>query len=333
MKNKPISPALVGRGMAGKAILQSLAIIAQTDPELNLLPVRAVKRGDALGPYISSQAENVLFLANPSGLHAQSIVAGVQAGFSAIAADKPVCVRPEEVAVLEKIEAPVTVFHGYRVHWGTRTIKGLIDSGELGEVFSFESRYWQSSSAHSAIKGIPEKRSWKNDIQLNGPWDTLVDLGSHVADICLYLMADIPIETRCWTGRRNASAPHRDTHVHLAMRFSNDRRALASISKTMHGAANDFEYTVIGTKGSATWRFMRPDEIEFGSGREKRILCRDAANPSSGTLPFHGLGWLEGYVEITRQTLRLAAGLDFTPIPVLKEALAAMNVLLNAVME
>jgi predicted dehydrogenase len=322
---------LVGRGMAGKAILQSLAIIAQTDPELNLLPVRVVKRGDQLGTYLSGNAGNVLFIANPSGLHAQFISAGVQAGFSAIATDKPVCVRPEELASLEKIEAPVTVFHGYRVLWGTQTIRSLIDSGELGEVFSFESRYWQSSSAQAAMRGTPEKRPWKNDPDLNGPWDALIDLGSHVVDICLYLMQGTPVETRCWAAYRNSATPHRDTHVHLDMRFKQDRRALASISKTVHGAANDFEYTVIGTKAAATWRFMRPDEIEFGSGGEKRILSRGSANPSTGTLPFHGLGWIEGYVEITRQTLRQASGLDFTPVPTLKESLAAMNVLLNAV--
>jgi predicted dehydrogenase len=333
MKGKPISPVLVGRGMAGKAILQSLAIIAATDPELNLLPVRVAKRSDKLDTYLSSNAGNVLFIANPSGLHAQFISAGIHAGFGAIAADKPVCVRPEELALLESIEAPVTVFHGYRVLWGTKTIKSLIDSGELGEVFSFESRYWQSSSAQAELKGVPEKRPWKNDPNLNGPWDALIDLGSHVADICLYLMSDIPVETRCWAAYRNSAARHRDTHVHLDMRFMQDRRALASISKTVHGAANDFEYTVIGTKAAATWRFMRPDEIELGSGGEKRVLSRGSANPSTGTLPFHGLGWLEGYVEITRQTLRQASGLDFTPVPTLKESLAAMTVLLNAVIE
>jgi predicted dehydrogenase len=330
MKNKPIAPVVVGRGMAGKAIMQSLAIIAQTDSELNLLPIRVMERGDELGSYISRQAENILFLANPSGLHARFITAGLQAGFSVIAADKPVCVRTEELAPLNAVKAPVVVFHGYRVLWGTRTIKSMIDSGELGEIFSFESRYWQSSSAQSALKGSPEKRPWKNDPHLNGPWDALTDLGSHVVDICLHLMSDIPVETRCWAGYRNAPSPQRDTHIHLAMKFRQDRRAIASISKTVHGAANDFEYTVVGTKGTATWRFMRPDEIEVGSGKEKRILSRDTANPSTGTLPFHGLGWLEGYVEISRQALRLASGLDFTPVPTLQESLAAMNVLLNA---
>jgi predicted dehydrogenase len=330
MNNKPVVPVVVGRGMAGQAILKSLAIVSQSDPDLNLLPVRMIPRGSPPVSGQSAQAENVLFIANPSGLHAQYILEGANSKFSVIAADKPVCVRPEEISLLGNIQIPVTVFHGYRAMWGTRTIKSMIESGALGDVFSFESRYWQSSSAQTAIAGSVEKRIWKNSPQLNGPLDVLTDLGSHVVDICLHLMAEKPAESKCWMSYQNSAAPHRDTHVHLILKFSGDRRAIASISKTMHGATNNFEYTVVGTKAAATWRFLQPDEIEFGSGNQTSIIRRQDPNESSGSLPFHGLGWLEGYVEITRQTLRLAAGLNTLPVPTLQESLAVMDVLLHA---
>jgi predicted dehydrogenase len=316
--------------MAGQAILKSLAIAAQLDPELDLLPVRLAVRGAPLRSYISNEAGNVLFLANPSGLHAHGIVEGEKEGFCAIASDKPACVRAEELSLLQDIAPIVTVFHGYRVLWGTRTIKSLIEAGELGEVFSFESRYWQSSSAQLSLEGRAENRPWKNDPQLNGPWDALTDLGSHVVDICLHLMADKPVQSNCWVSYRNSAASHRDTHVHLFMKFSGDRRASASISKTVHGATNNLEYTVIGERGAATWRFLQPDEVQYASGNRTTIIRRAAPNVSSGTLPFHGLGWLEGYVEITRQTLRQASGLSSVPVPTLKESLAVMDVLLNA---
>lgn len=315
--------------MAGQAILKSLAIVSQTDPELQVLPARIVPRDDAPAAHLVDGAENVLFIANPSGLHAQYILDGSRAPFAAIAADKPVCVQQQEIAPLRNLAVPAHVFHVYRAMWGTRTIKEMIVSGELGEVFDFEARYWQSSSAHAALTGAPEKRAWKNDLRLNGPSDTLVDLGSHVADLCLYLMDGKPLESSCWTFYQNAAAPYRDTHVHLFLRFSASRRAVASISKTVHGATNDLEYTVIGTKAAATWKFLQPDEIVFGSGRRTSIIRRADALESSGSAPFHSLGWLEGYIEITRQTLRRAAGLDFAPVPTLEESLDAMEVLLN----
>jgi predicted dehydrogenase len=316
--------------MAGQAIVKSLAIVSQTDPELDLLPVRLATRGTPLRSYTADAVENVLFLANPSGLHARGIVEGAQAGFRAIATDKPVCVRAAELSLLQDVASAVTVFHGYRVMWGTRTIKNMIEAGDLGEIFGFESRYWQSSSAQMALMGTTEKRLWKNDLQLNGPSDALTDLGSHVVDVCLYLMADRPVESTCWMSYCNSGAPHRDTHVHLCLKFAGNRRAFASISKTVHGATNDFEYTVLGAKGTATWRFLQPDEVEYGSGNHTSIIRRDASNASTGMAPFHGLGWLEGYVEITRQTLRQASGLASVPVPTLRESLAAMHVLLNA---
>jgi len=327
MTDKPIAPVLAGRGMAGQAILKSLAIIAQMDRELNLLPVRIATRGTPLRSYVSDHVHNVLFLANPSGLHAKYIMEGAMAGFSAIASDKPVCVLREEAQALREISVPVSVFHGYRAMWGARTVKRMIEEGTLGELFAFESRYWQSSAARMALDHSPEKRAWKMDPALNGPWDALIDMGSHVADMCLYLMNDKPTEAHCRIAYWNSEAPHRDTHVHLCLEFARKRRALASISKTVHGAANNFEYTVIGSHGAATWRFLQPDEIEVGAGDRTSLVRRKESNSSSGSFPFHGLGWLEGYVEITRQTLRQVSGLSFIPVPTLKEALDAMEVL------
>ncbi len=330
MKLTRIAPVLVGRGMAGSAILRSLDIAARIDPELQLLPSRIAERGAPLQSYVTEDALNVLFIANPSGLHAQSILEGIRTGFAAIAADKPVCVRPGEILLLRDIRAFVTVYHGYRVLWGARTIKRMIADGELGEVFAFESRYWQSSSAHAALNPDSAKESWKNDIQLNGPHDALTDLGSHAVDLCHYMMGTSASGGCCWLSYRNSAADHRDTHVHLQLDFPGSRRALLSISKTAHGATNDLEFTVFGTRGTAAWRFLSPDEVELGCGNRTIFIRREEPCISSATKPFHGLGWLEGYVYITHQTLRAASGLSHTEVPVLKEALEVMNVVLNA---
>jgi predicted dehydrogenase len=330
MDNKSIAPLVVGSGMAGQAVMKSLAIVAQIDPDLSILPYQPLRRGELLESRCSDSALNVLFIANPSGLHAPLIVEASKLDIRAIAVDKPVCVRPGEISMLQDIRTPVTVFHGYRSMWGTKTIKELIESGQLGEVFSFECRYWQSSSAQSAVHGSVEKRAWKNDPELNGPTDTLADLGSHVVDMCLHLMSDSPLESRFWVSYRNSPAAHRDTHVHMTLTFAGDRRAIASISKTVHGASNCFEYTVVGTKGAATWRFLQPDEVELGTGNRTTVIRRQNQSLSSGSSPFHSFGWLEGYIEITRQTLRMAAGMEYSPIPTLPEALSVMNVLFQA---
>ena len=76
IKQRSIEPVFAGREMAGQAILKSLSIVSQTAGELQLLPVRQVIGGDSPNRYISDNTDPVLFLANPSGLHAQFISEG-----------------------------------------------------------------------------------------------------------------------------------------------------------------------------------------------------------------------------------------------------------------
>ena len=110
---KSITPVIVGSGMAGRAIRQSLAIVSQMNPDLDLLPALTVQRGKSLNSYIADGTENILFLANPSALHAPAIMEGSATGFSAIAAEKPVCVLADEIVSLKKIEIFVSVYHVY----------------------------------------------------------------------------------------------------------------------------------------------------------------------------------------------------------------------------
>jgi hypothetical protein len=78
---------------------------------------------------------------------------------------------------------------------------------------------------------------------------------------------------------------------------------MASVSKMVHGSTNHFEVNLIGTQGSATWMFMNPDEIAIGKGNTRSTASRKETLMGSQQSPFHGMGWLEGYVEILRQLI------------------------------
>jgi predicted dehydrogenase len=153
------------------------------------------------------------------------------------------------------------------------------------------------------LESSPKPHPWKNDPTLSGGSDALIDIGVHWADTAAFLMGEPGFKGTAWLSYANAEAPHRDTHVHLNLEFSGGRRAMGSISKTFHGAANDFEVTLIGTRQSATWNFMEPDGIWLGKGGSRIFLPRKENSLGSHQPPFHGLGWLEGYIEITRQLL------------------------------
>ncbi|MBN8554936.1 MAG: Gfo/Idh/MocA family oxidoreductase [Deltaproteobacteria bacterium] len=269
----------------------------------------------------------ILLIANPPGLHSIYIEEAARSGFKAVVVEKPSCVRHEEISVLEKVKIPVAVCHIYRQMWGPQTLKAMIDSGEMGEIISIEGRYWQSSTAQRALTGEKTK-SWKNDPQLSGEYDALLDVGTHWVDVATFLIGEMPRNGSVWLSYANAEAAHRDSHVHLNLEFSKGRRVMSSISKTFHGATNHFEINVIGTLKSATWTFLDPDEIWIGQGNQKSTLTRKSTILGSCQPVFHGMGWLEGYIEIFYQLFKELSDEPFTAYPNLRDNLAMLKSLM-----
>ncbi len=323
-----LSPFLLGRGMAGRAFQKSLVLLALQHPDWDIRPAVVLGRGRKL-EFPPPTPNPLLLIANPHGLHARSILEGVRAGFKAIAVEKPACVNLEEVELLKPVRIPVAVAHGYRQMWGVQTLKAMLEAGEFGEVISIEGRYWQSSAAQKALDPSAQPHPWKNDPALSGGSDALMDIGVHWVEAAAFLMGEPSFKGTAWLSYANAESAHRDTHVHLNLEFSKGRRALASVSKTLHGAANDFEITVVGAKQSGTWKFMEPDGLWLGRGGSRTFLPRKENTLGSMQPPFHGLGWLEGYLEILRRLLLELQGQDGGNYPELKNNLKVLESLFS----
>ncbi|MBS1959218.1 MAG: Gfo/Idh/MocA family oxidoreductase [Bdellovibrionales bacterium] len=302
-----MTPYILGKGRAGQAIEKSLAMLAIQNPGLRLQPAIGLERGVDLHAVKRTGGKSILCIANPHALHTQAIIDAETAGFNAVLCEKPACVNPEQLKKIRAVRIPVAICHGYRMSWGIQHIRSMIERKELGDVIAIESRYWQSSSAARALEPSSSK-TWKDDKALAGEYDTLLDLGTHFIDAAAYLMGSKPVSIEGVRSFANAESPHRDTHLNLVVRFPQGR-ALGSVSKTVHGATNQFEMNVLGTGGAASWNFLSPDEIVVGAGRDRRIVTRKDAQLGSQQSPFHGLGWLEGYVEIaSRLTEELQSG-------------------------
>lgn len=317
-----ITPFILGSGKAATAILESLRVIELAHPDISLLPIVRIKRGEDLKKLVGNAVHPVLFIANPHALHADAIIQGDAAGFKLIVCEKPAAINAEQIAKLKNIKTPVAVCHVYRQMWGMQTLKEMVSKGEFGNIISIEGRYWQSSVAQKALTG-QKSDSWKNDTKLSGEADVLFDITSHWADAAIYLAGKTPSKVSIWKSFENTEAPHRDTHNHLIMDFPGGTRAMGSISKTIHGAPNHFEINVIGSKKYGCWKFLEPDLLEIAEGNERRIISRSSMEMGSGHWPHHALGWIEGYVEIIRNAL------TGRPYPTLNENLDVMKLLLG----
>lgn len=297
-----ITPYFLGSGKASQAMKESLKIVELTSPEFQLDKMIQLKR-DAPFPGVFHEEFPVLFIATPHALHSDAILQGEKAGFKLIICDKPAAVTKAQIKHLSSVKIPVAICHVYRQMWGIQFIKKMIEGQEFGKLISIEGRYWQSSSAAKALTQ-QTTTSWKNNPDLSGDYDVLLDLGTHWADTVTFL-SSCPIKSvHQWKSFVNAEAPHRDTHLHLTIDFENEIRSFGSISKTVHGAGNDFEIHLIGEKKSASWKFSKPDFLEISEGNSTSIIQKKTTDTGSGHWPHHGLGWIEGYVEIIRQSLK-----------------------------
>ena len=332
-----LQPFLLGSGRSAQCIAISLEILKRRFPEFKLQSPIQLKRSEAF-PNLNPQQLSLLAIANPSALHTQLLIQAAQAGFDGIVAEKPICTSR---AQLEQIEQnmtkfpPTWVLHGYRQSWGIQKIKELLNQKRLGNLFSIEGRYWQSSSASRALEALAKvSSSWKNDIQLNGDFDTLTDLATHWLDLVIFVAGSLPIRAQSKRLYANAETPHRDTHVLMQLEFPQNLHSIASISKTAHGSNNELEIHVHGTQGSLSWRFCRPDELTLGQGSRREILTKTENDYGIGLAPFHGAGWIEGYVEILKCACRKMQGIE-SPLsaPSLKEAVESMKVLFKSISE
>ena len=325
-----IQPYLVGSGRAGLALLKSLALLEMTDSEFEIQKFIKIDRNRSLKNVKQKDDEfSLLLIANPHGLHAEKLLEAETENFDLIISEKPICTTLSEVSKLKELKTPLAVCHGYRQSWGVQKLKSMIDAGAFGEIISIEGRYWQSSTAQRVLEN-KAAQSWKNDPKLSGPYDVLLDIGTHWVDTAIFLLRNKPIETKLWLSYVNAEAKHRDSHVHLSMNFENGTHALASISKTVHGATNHFEVNIIGAKKFATWKFLDADRIEIGEGNSTTYLSRSDSELGSKQGPYHATGWLEGYIEIIRQSLLHTTGKKFQAYPDLNDSIRVMETLLNA---
>ena len=319
-----------GSGRSAHAIKEALAILQLGHPELEIGAVETLARHSPLkAPKVDGEIP-VLILCSPHALHAPEIIEGAAGGFRAIFTEKPAAVTLEQMRSLRDLKCPAYVFHVYRETWGLQTLGRLIADGELGDLFSIEGRYWQSSSAERARTG-QFVDNWKNDPSLSGPGDASLDLAVHWLDAAFFLAGVNRPVPGVWTrAYANGEAPHRDTHDLLLCKLESGLTINGSISKTAHGFMNEFEIHVHGTKGSAAWTFGAPDEIMLGHGHERRLLRRNTNEYGSGKAPFHGLGWIEGYIEILKQGLRELQGFGTRDrLPDLKSHLTMLESLFN----
>lgn len=330
----PVRYAVVGYGLAGQ-VFHAPFIAATPGAELAAIVARSpasAGRATAAHPDAAVVADlarlpelgvDVAVIATPNPSHAELATAALELGLVTVV-DKPLATSVSEGQSLIDTAArrgvALTCYQNRRWDSDFRTVRRLLDAGELGHVHRFESRFerWR-----------PEiKPGWK---ELTAPGSgVLFDLGPHVIDQALQLFGPVVEQySEVRTLRTGATVPD---DVFLALRHTSGTESHLWVSLT--AAAPGPRFRVLGSRGAFVKAGLDPqeDRLRAGAsvtpalGREPEdmwgVLHRD---PESVTVPSEPGDYGAFYAAVTA-AVRGDGDLPVNPA----DALAALRIIEQA---
>lgn len=251
MSNQDIRVGLLAYGAIGdehnKAVLATpgmvLSAVCDTNPErltAALLIAPAAKTFSDATLMLDSKELDLVVVSTPPNSHyfwaKEALVRGIN-----VVLEKPMALTTDEcdelIALAASLKLLLVVFQNRRYDADFVTIKSLIDAGEIGEVFHYE----------SFVGGYSKPCSyWHSDVEVSG--GAIFDWGSHFIDQIL-AMIQSPLQhvsglnqKRVWDHVTNAD------HAQVTLTFSDG--VLAVFTNSDLAAARKPKFYVLGTKGA-----------------------------------------------------------------------------------
>jgi predicted dehydrogenase len=200
---------------------------------------------------------DMLVLGTPPATHYPLAKAALEAGLDVVI-DKPFAVRSAEGQELIGLAARrgrvLTVFQNRRWDGDFLTVKGLIDSGVLGTVTRFESRFERWSPDVS--------KAWKAAATSDDGGGVLFDLGTHLLDQAVQLFGPATVTHAELEVRRPGEMA--DDDVFVALRHGSG--VISHLWMSMLCAQQGPRYRVLGSTGGFSKHGVDPQEPYIVAG-------------------------------------------------------------------
>ena len=256
-----------------------------------------------LEEFLSDQNYSLVLVATPNHVHKALSVAAMNAGKNVIC-EKPVAMSVTEVD--EMIEASkknnviFTVHQNRRWDKDYKTIKHIYESGELGKIFSVQSRLYGSGGLVNGWRGFPE---------FGG--GMVLDWGVHFLDQFLYM---IPAKvTSVYACTHSVINPEVDDYFNIILQFDNGITAQTELGTFMLTdvprwyVAGDMGTAIIqdfnADKGSITKvsnlaRNVEPVIIQTAAGPTRTFAPQPPETKVQTKLPSISTDWVEFYRNV-----------------------------------
>lgn len=241
----------------------------------------------------------------PNNLHAEPTIAAAEAG-KHVFCEKPLARTADESFEMWRRVAATGVVHmcafNYRFVPAIRLARGLIESGEIGEVHHFRGKYLQEW-------GNIDAEAWRFDKSAAGS-GALGDLGAHVIDLARYLVGEIATVSALTATFKSGRTV--DDGFEAAVSFANGAIGTVEATRFAPGRKNAMSWEINGSKGSIAFDLERLNELDICRGPEgfTRRLVSEASDPFWQWWWPHGhmIGWEHSFVHEIEHLLGAIAG-------------------------
>ncbi|MCR6489496.1 Gfo/Idh/MocA family oxidoreductase [Amycolatopsis sp. OK19-0408] len=200
---------------------------------------------------------DLVVVSTPNRTHVPLALRAIEAGLPVVV-DKPfapTALEAEQVVAAAKAAGVgLTVFQNRRLDSDFLTVKKVLESGKLGDVFRFESRY---------DRWVPKpKDNWREFGDPAEAGGLLYDLGAHIVDQALQLFGPVT-QVYAETDRRRAGVQV-DDDVFVALKHANGVRSHLWAS-ALAGTQNP-RFRVLGDQATFTKYGLDVQEPQIKSG-------------------------------------------------------------------
>lgn len=300
----------VGVGWIGRHRMQAvadsglaeIAAVAEPDPAaLSSAAEIAPESARLTGEFSDLLREDLdgIVIATPSALHAEQAIAALEAG-RAVFCQKPLArTAPETRRVIDaarKADRLLAVDLSYRFVRGVLQMKGLVQGGELGRVYSADLVF------HNAYG--PDK-AWFYDASRSGG-GCVADLGIHLVDLSLW-MFDFPafrqVQSRLFRHGQPLKPQSRDVEDHALATWELETETTVRMACSWNLSAGQdavIEAAFYGTQGAVVLRNVNGSFYDFMVERLTGRVRQTLASPPD---PWGGraiLDWTRRLTESPR---------------------------------
>ncbi|MDB6051898.1 MAG: oxidoreductase, N-terminal:oxidoreductase, C-terminal [Pseudomonas sp.] len=253
---------------------------------------------------ISDPEVDIIAITTPNHLHYPMAMAAVEAG-KTVYCEKPLAVslaQADDMRNAAKKAGVVTrVGYNYQHNPIIGLARQMIESGELGQIVSFQGEFSEDFMADPASPW-----SWRCEEAHAG--GALADLGSHLLALARHLMGDVEAvcadantvhpQRPATVGSREKRFIAVDDQTHALLRFASGARGTFSSSWLKHGYKNHLAFEISGTRGTIAFDQERLNELRVcraDQGSFQRVLAGPALPGYAAFCPApgHQLGYNE----------------------------------------